>query len=223
MPTSLAACVATAAGERPPLYPMEAFAFRVPMGKIQEDLWEKGEVLAWVLGRASRAYGSGGSCGIAVAFRCAANNRAVAWAVLGWCHLGAANALVRKFVAVYSQPVAPELGLRGPSIVEAEAADLEVCRQLGESLDEGLALDQALHECVKGPTLCTLLQLRPKMSKGHEVKESERVRPPKRARKKTCHKFQIGRCKNEKCQYAHVCEHCEGEHGWAKCPELKQP
>lgn len=149
--------------------------------------------------------------------------RAVAWAVLGWCHLGAANALVRKFVALYSHPVAPELGLRPQSIVEAEAADLEVCRQFGESLNEGLTLDQALHECVKGPTLCTLLQLRPKMSKGHEVKESERVRPPKRARKKTCHKFQIGRCKNEKCQYAHVCEHCEGEHGRAKCPELKQP
>ena len=78
-----------------------------------------------------------------------------------------------------------------PSIVEAEAADLEVCRQLGESLNEGLTLDQALHECVKGPTLSTLLQLRPKMSKGHEVKDSERLRRPKRARKNTCHKFQI--------------------------------
>lgn len=122
--------------------------------------------------------------------------RAVAWAVLGWCHLGAA--------------------------IEAEAADLEVCRQLGESLNEGLTFDQALHECVKGPMLSTLLQLRPKMSKVPEVKDPERLRRPKRVRKNTCHKFQIGRCKNEKCQYAHVCENCEGEHGRAKCPELKQ-
>ena len=148
--------------------------------------------------------------------------RAVAW-VLGWCHLGAANALVRKFVALYSQPVAPDLGLRPPSIVEAEAADLEVCRQLlGESLNEGLTSDQALHECVKGPTLSSLLQLRPKMSKVSELKDLQRLRRPKRARKNTCHKFQIGKCKNEKCQYAHVCENCEGEHGRANCPELKQ-
>ena len=122
--------------------------------------------------------------------------------------------MVRKFVALYSQPVAPELGLRPPSIVEAEAADLEVCRQLGESLNEGLTLDQALHECVKGPTLCLLCYSYDPRCQGHEVKDSERLRRPKRARKNTCHnKFQIGRCKNEKCQYAHVCEHCEGEPG----------
>ena len=192
------------------------------MGKIQENLWKEGEVLAWVLSRASRAYGSGGSCGIAVAFRCAANI-VLACSGLGCVGMVPSWSCQCLGAEVYSQPVAPELGLRPPSIVEAEAAALEVCRQLGESLNEGLTLDQALHECVKGPTLSTLLQLRPKMSKGHEVKDSERLRRPKRARNHTCHKFQIGRCKNEKCQYAHVCEHCEGEHGRAKCPELKQP
>ena len=55
-------------------------------------------------------------------------------------------------------------GLGGVGMVPSW--DLEVCRQLGESLNEGLTLDQALHECVKGPTLSTLLQLLSRCQKG---------------------------------------------------------
>lgn len=48
--------------------------------------------------------------------------RGICWSLVGWCHLGTANALMRQFVALYSQHVPKELGLRLPSLAEAEAA-----------------------------------------------------------------------------------------------------
>ena len=43
----------------------------------------------------------------------------------------------------------------------------------------------------KGANAVYFVTVTIKMSKGHEVKDSERLRRPKRARKNTCHKFQI--------------------------------
>ena len=65
--------------------------------------------------------------------------RAVAWALVSFCHLGAA----KTFMALYHRPGLASLALRAPSIQEAEAADAEVCRQ-----EKGYSLDEAIHEAV---------------------------------------------------------------------------
>lgn len=65
--------------------------------------------------------------------------RAVAWALVSFCHLGAA----KTFMALYHRPGLASLALRAPSIQEAEAADVEVCRQ-----EKGYSLDEAIHEAV---------------------------------------------------------------------------
>ena len=56
--------------------------------------------------------------------------RAICWALVGWCHLGAAKLLTLKFMALYAAPGLGAMGLRGPTIQEAETADAEVCREL---------------------------------------------------------------------------------------------
>ena len=56
--------------------------------------------------------------------------RAICCALVGWCHLGSAKLFILKFMALYAAPGLGALGLRGPTVQEAETADAEVCRQL---------------------------------------------------------------------------------------------
>ena len=57
------------------------------------------------------------------------------------------------------------LGLRGPSLAEAEAADAECCRQLSALMARGHSLDQALHEVVEvRNSLHMWLQPRPRFA-----------------------------------------------------------
>lgn len=74
--------------------------------------------------------------------------RATAWALAGWCHLGSGRRLVQAFMDLYSAPGLGVLGLRSPTVGEAELADGELCRQLNTLLNEGFSLDSALHELV---------------------------------------------------------------------------
>ena len=165
--------------------------------------------------------------------------RGIGWALVGWCHLGTANALMRKFVALYSQYVPKELGLRAPSLAEAEAADVELCRRLGEKVQQGWTLDQALQDCVEGSAwLSSLLQLRPRMplsiadtrKRKHMAGESHAASVGKgkgkgKGRNKgtgTCFKFQVAKCtRGDECRFKHECEHCgKANHGRSQCPEL---
>ncbi|CAE7286498.1 unnamed protein product, partial [Symbiodinium sp. CCMP2456] len=88
--------------------------------------------------------------------------RGTCWALVDWCHLGSANKLLQKFVSMYAATNLSALGLRAPSLCEAEAADAELCRQLNLLLSAGYSLDKAIHEtvCVRN-TLHCLLQPRP--------------------------------------------------------------
>jgi hypothetical protein len=54
----------------------------------------------------------------------------VAWALVGWCHLGAVRQLVQAFMGLYAAPGLGSLGFRSPTLAEAEHADGELCRQL---------------------------------------------------------------------------------------------
>jgi hypothetical protein len=149
----------------------------------------------------------------------------VALALVDWCHLGAANALMRKFISLYihTQRIPHELNMRGLTIAEAEAADVEVCRKLGELINEGFSLDDAIHECIDGsPLLNSVLMLRPKAPASQQDPKGHRVIPydskpfakgrGKGKSKGTCHKFPIGKCAVKDCPYVHGCERC-GEKG----------
>ena len=72
--------------------------------------------------------------------------RGVCWALVGWCHLGSANKLSQKFLSLYAAPNLGVMGLRAPSLAEAEAADAELCRQLNLLMSTGVSLDKAIHE-----------------------------------------------------------------------------
>ena len=74
--------------------------------------------------------------------------RGVCWALVGWCHLGSANKLSQKFLSLYAAPNLGVMGLRAPSLAEAEAADAELCRQLNLLMSTGVSLDKAIHEVV---------------------------------------------------------------------------
>ena len=142
-----------------------------------------------------------------------------------------ANALIGEFISLYTQRIPHELNMRGPTIAEAEAADAEVCRKLGELLNEGFSLDDAIHECIDGsPLLNSVLMLRPKMPTLQQDPKRHRVKPydskpfakgrEKGKSKGTCHKFQIGKCTVKECPYLHGCERCGStSHGKLACPE----
>ena len=169
--------------------------------------------------------------------------RAICWALLGWCHLGAARSLTYKFIDLYAVTGLGALGLRGPSLAEAEAADAECCRQLSALMARGHTLDQALHEVVEvRNSLHMWLQPRPRFAplkpsnhgKGAASapygqglsKQSKKgggkgkgKREGKRAG--TCHGFQAGKCNYGKaCRFLHECEMCgDSNHGSAACPQ----
>ena len=135
--------------------------------------------------------------------------RGIAWALVSFCHLGAAHALARKFVSLYCQPVLPDLGLRPPTLAEAEAADAEVCRRLGEQINDGLSLVQAINEVVESSALLSsLLQLRPKLQKvppppPREVTKKRKADGPAGGPKsKACHQWQ----KEKKCRFGDSCK-----------------
>ena len=147
---------------------------------------------------------------------------------MGWCHLGAAKLLTLKFMGA--------MGLRGPTIQEAETADAEVCRQLALLMTNGFSLDQAIHELVEVRNgLYAWLQPRPKvvLNPG-KFQDKLRVRPSPYDKKGkangkgkgkkigSCHAFQLNKCSfGDKCKFLHECEQCgSSEHGKVDCPEL---
>ena len=104
--------------------------------------------------------------------------RAVAWALIGWCHLGGARRLVHAFMELYGAHGLHAVGLRGPSLVEAEAADGEICRQLNALLGAGFSLDQALHELVAVRNCLHIwLQPKPKLLPQSDLYNKKSKRP----------------------------------------------
>ena len=74
--------------------------------------------------------------------------RSVAWALVDWCHLSSGKILANKFMMLYHRVGLSEMGLRPPTLAEAESADAELCRQLNDLLGQGHSLDKAIHEAV---------------------------------------------------------------------------
>ena len=166
--------------------------------------------------------------------------RGTCWALVDWCHLDSANKLLQKFVSMYAATNLSALGLRAPSLCEAEAADAELCRQLNSLLSAGYCLDKAIHEtvCVRN-TLHCLLQPRPldtrkgkskgraqpyaRNTKGNSKGDSAKGDGKSSGKKKgCCHAFQVGKCnRGEACKFLHACENCGStEHGRQDCPTL---
>ena len=169
--------------------------------------------------------------------------RANCWALLGWCHLGAARSLTYKFMELYAAMGLGALGLRGPSLAEAEAADAECCRQLSALMARGHSVDQALHEVVEvRNSLHMWLQPRPRFAplkpnnqgkggaaapygqapwKQHKKGSGKGKGKREGKRSGTCHGFQAGKCNFGKaCKFSHECELCgDTNHGSAACPQ----
>ena len=165
--------------------------------------------------------------------------RGTRWALVDWCHLDSANKLLQKFVSMYAATNLSALGLRAPSLCEAEAADAELCRQLNSLLSAGYCLDTAIHEtvCAQYPALpaaaaalgqperqeqrpCSTLRSHTKgNSKGDSAKGDGKSSGKKKG---CCHAFQVGKCnRGEACKFLHACENCGStEHGRQDCPTL---
>ena len=100
--------------------------------------------------------------------------------------------------------------MRAPSLAEAEAADIELCREVSSLLAKNFTLDQAIHECVVvRNSLNMWLQPRPRLpgkgkgkggkGKGHTaLVDSKNGKQDRRGGKKegsdgkfkgTCHAF----------------------------------
>ena len=96
--------------------------------------------------------------------------RSVAWALVGWCHLGAGRRLVQAFMGLYAAPGLGSLGLRSPTLAEAEHEDGELRRQLNALLSDGFHFDSALHEVVVvRHSLQMWLQPKPKVVNAESV------------------------------------------------------
>ena len=96
--------------------------------------------------------------------------RSVAWALVGWCHLGAGRRFVQAFMGLYAAPGLGSLGLRSPTLAKAEHADGELCRQLNALLSDGFHFDSALHEVVVvRHSLQMWLQPKPKVVNAESV------------------------------------------------------
>jgi len=96
--------------------------------------------------------------------------RSVAWALVGWCHLGAGRRLVQAFMGLYAAPGLGSLGLRSPTLAEAEHEDGELRRQLNALLSDGFHFDSALHEVVVARhSLQMWLQPKPKVVNAESV------------------------------------------------------
>ena len=96
--------------------------------------------------------------------------RSVAWALVGWCHLGAGRRLVQAFMGLYAAPGLGSLGLRSPTLAKAEHADGELRRQLNALLSDGFHFDSALHEVVVvRHSLQMWLQPKPKVLNAESV------------------------------------------------------
>lgn len=162
--------------------------------------------------------------------------RAVCWALLDWCHLGSAKLVVNKFMLLYHRLGLASMGLRPPSVQEAEAADAELCRQLQDLLCKNYTQDQAIHEAVVvRDSLHMWLQPRVKLPR---VPNGPYTRPDKKGNGKGkgkdgkgkgdtpkkrafCYKYQIGKCGAGECRFEHACENCgEAGHGRSQCPQL---
>ena len=133
--------------------------------------------------------------------------RSIAWALTGWCHLSSSKQLVRKFLHFYTRGGDPESGLRAPSLAEAEAADIKLCRELYGSLAN-----------MARNSLRIWLQPRPRppAAKGNgKGKQPRKKRDGDRKLKGTRHAFQVGKCKyGDDCKLEHACENCgQSGHG----------
>ena len=167
--------------------------------------------------------------------------RCTSWALVGWCHLGAAKRLVVKFMELYTAPGLAALNMRGPSIAEAAAADGEICRELNRLMCSGFSLDQAIHELVEvRNALSVWLQARPRipweLAKGTGKRNGKREQPYTRPGKGKgakygegkgagkCHAFQRGKCeRGDQCRFEHACEFCgSADHGRSACPKLAE-
>ena len=168
--------------------------------------------------------------------------RSVAWALVDWCHLSSGKILANKFMMLYHRVGLSEMGLRPPTLAEAESADAELCRQLNDLLGQGHSLDKAIHEAVVvRDSLRMWLQPRPKLPSekkrfspyGAESKGKGRGaggkgrggkgRDGKARQKGLCFAFQAGKCTLPDCKFLHQCEYCgSGEHGRSACEKLLQ-
>ena len=107
---------------------------------------------------------------------------------------------------------------------------MELCRRLGEKLQQGWSLDQALQDCVEGSAwLNSLLQLRPRMpvpSSDYAKKHKSMDAPSASASKGkgkgkrlrstgSCFQFQSGKCsRGAECRFKHTCDQC-GKESWS--------
>ena len=85
----------------------------------------------------------------------------------GGAHLGNLKAFSHKFLSFLTVRLDPELGLRVPSVLEAQAADRSIWNSISELLNEqNWSMDDALHEfCYIRADMSVLLQPRPKVVK----------------------------------------------------------
>ena len=150
---------------------------------------------------------------------CVLFTRMNAFAVVKAAHLLNLRTYANRFLELYTtKPL--QLGKRGPSLVEAEAADQAVWTEIFRMLRNGDSLDDALHEVtVVRDSLVSLLTPQTKDSqpgKGSGKglgKQQPRPGPYARGgsapaaasnpKDKVCFRFLSGRCNDANCRYAH--------------------
>ena len=153
--------------------------------------------------------------------------RSTTWALVGWCHLASAKKLAHRFVELYAQTGLATLGLRPPTLGEAEAVDAEICRTLNILQSADFTLDQALHEMIEVRcSLNVLLQPRPKVMATDTFRPLTKKpklpqplpykRAPKANTKQLCFRFQAGMSAS----FSTNVRSASSQHGRYACPEL---